>query len=987
MAAIRVEHILVGRGDELRRLEAALAQAASGRGGVLSLAGETGIDKTRLGRETLVLAQRRGFQLLEGRAYPVESGLAYALVLDTLGPFLRRLDRSRLSILVSGLPDLGRLFGDLRLPQPESLGDPAVEKTRLFEATARLLERMAHQAPVFLFLDDLHWADPASLELLHYMARGLGDQPVLLLASYNPHEADSTRGLRAMLKSLQRMGLAEELAISRLTPESQTELVRGMLGGEAPPELIGFLDAHAAGTPLFLEAIVRSLIDAGRLARVESRWSLDPGIELTLPSGVRELIQERLDRLAQDDRHLLDLIAVCGDAVGFSVLRQASGLVEDVLLTALQRLRSAGLVSEGVDGPEVVYGIPHPLVQEVAYAELSEIGRRRTHALVAGAMERLCPDDMERLARHYRAAGLETNSDRALEVLLEAGRRALELHANEEAAQHFLAALVLIRAGHRGDLLPWLLERLGEAWQRVGEVGAAVGLWAEALESRRRAADGRSMARLRRLLAAAEWGRGHREAARAHLVAGLETLAGSVPCEEAVDLLHTQVTICSRLGDVEGVAAAVEELLKAARYLALPRAEVEAQLAQAHLATIRMEYARACQLALAALSSAESAGDPLLTLWAHEAILVPALWMGDHSLARRHAEQELDLARRLGAPILESVPRVNLGFADLLSGDWDAALRRATQTIALARRVDRPRVLAEGLAVRALVFAWRGDLAAAEGCVAEAQAAIVIPAGGRASSSRSTELEKVAEAVKAVDPGNPIRVCLKALAASPVAGWDTPPPFILAAVGEAQAVVGQLESALDTASKLASLASHWPSLVGTCAAWVQGLALGVLGEREEAMVCLARAAEQFALLEMPFEAARARLQWATLAIDSEVDAAIVEARDSFEAFQRLGARRYADQARRILGRLGVRPSPARRISSSSGLLSARELQVARLVAEGLTNAEIAERLVLSRRTVTTHLERIYARLKIDSRQALVRYVTQDSPPGPGDRIA
>jgi predicted ATPase len=187
---------LVGRADELRRLDDALGRVAAGQGCARFLIGEAGIGKTRLARELLARARARGFRVLEARAYPLDGGLAYALFVDAFGPYLRGLDPVRQSTLVSGLNYLGRLFGHLRLPPPEPLGDAALEKTRLFEAVARLVERMATEEALVLFFDDLNWADPASLELLHYLARGLASQSILLLGAYRAEEAEAARGLR-----------------------------------------------------------------------------------------------------------------------------------------------------------------------------------------------------------------------------------------------------------------------------------------------------------------------------------------------------------------------------------------------------------------------------------------------------------------------------------------------------------------------------------------------------------------------------------------------------------------------------------------------------------------------------------------------------------------------------------------------------------------------------------------------------------------------
>ena len=194
--------------------------------------------------------------------------------MEAFGPFLRAQDPPRLTRLVDGLPDLARLFVDLRLPAPEPLGDPSLEKTRLFEAVARLLERMARECPTVLFFDDLHWADPASLELLHYLARGLADQPVLLVAACRAEEIDRARGLSLMLKTMQRAGNYEEVSVRRLDDEAVGTLVQAMLGGGVPSEVVSVVAGRTGGTPLFVEALTRALVDSGHLFRDKGDWIL-----------------------------------------------------------------------------------------------------------------------------------------------------------------------------------------------------------------------------------------------------------------------------------------------------------------------------------------------------------------------------------------------------------------------------------------------------------------------------------------------------------------------------------------------------------------------------------------------------------------------------------------------------------------------------------------------------------------------------------------
>lgn len=488
----RARSPFVGRVGELRQLAATLKMAAEGQGGTVFLTGLPGIGKTRMAQEAIGLAKARGFTVLEGRAFPLQDGLAYGPILSAFDPLLRTFDPSRLATLVKGLPDLGRLFAGLDLPSPEPLGDPAIEKARLFGSVSRLLERLAQAAPVVLFIDDLNWADPASLDLLHFLARALADQPALVLASYRTGALEAASGLQALVESLERHGLAEEIVVPRLEPDVVEGYVREILDGDPPAGLLSILEARASGTPFFIEALIAALIDSGILVCSDGDWRLDTEEAIAIPPNVRRLVLRCLAGLVPDERRIVELLSVLGDVTSHAVLRAASGMAEENLLAALRPLQAAGLVAEGMDGTEVVYSIAHPIVQEVTYAEMPQMMRRRAHVAAIEALETFSegrPDDANRLARHYHGAGPEANGSRALEVLFLAGERALTTYANDEAARHYGAALAMIRKGGglsvesggvrsstlhtQPSTLCVLLERLGEALERIGRPRAA----------------------------------------------------------------------------------------------------------------------------------------------------------------------------------------------------------------------------------------------------------------------------------------------------------------------------------------------------------------------------------------------------------------------------------------------------------------------------------------------------------------------------------
>jgi DNA-binding CsgD family transcriptional regulator len=957
------------------QLVAQLTRAARGQGCAIFFVGEAGIGKTRLAREALALAREQGFLVLEGSSYALEGRLAYAPILAAFGPFLRRLDSPSQARLVSGLPDLGRLFTDLRLPAPLPLGDPTLEKTRLFEAVARLLDRLTEEAPVLLFLDDLHWADPASIEILHYLTRSIVDQSVLMLGAYRAEEIDTARGLRQLLMSLRRAGQVWEVALARLEPEAVAEMAAGLLGSEAPGELLTLLNARAGGTPLFVEELIHSLIDADQLRKSGESWILSTDLTPVLPPNIRDLILERLRHLNATERRVLDLIAISGGAVSHAVLHEVLGWNDEVLLKTVQRLSMTGLVVEDVGRVDVIYTLTHPLIQKVAYDELPEMARRQTHAAFAAALERLRPDDLDHLARHYQSAGSQVDALRALEVLLAAGERAYSLYANDQAARHFGTVLGFIREGRRTELLPSVLERLGEAWERVGETAVAIAVWSEASTLYERARNASATAQLQRRLALAEWDRGHFDKAQEHLETGIRVLDGSEPSAELADLLHVRVILLGRRGDDKGLSTAAKDLAKLAEQLGSRRVLAEAYLAQIRALLGDRDIVLARELAQRALNEAEVADEPLLVQRAHDILALFAYTLGEHSVARHHATLSLAVARQLGAPTLEVYPRNRLVSVDLMAGKWEEALRESIEVVSLARRLGSARGIAGALGMRAQVHVYRGDLDEAAACLAEAHE---IFGGGSMFDHNIFRQVAIAEMMLALERADAAAVLAAVGRLDPMI---TPTDFPLlgqALLAEGQIMVGKPEYALTIVQDFMAQAPPDNVFATALGSRIKGLAQQALGQTTQALASLDQAFRSFTAVEMPFDAARAHLEWAALVSTNDTAIAVPVAQESLAVFESIGARRYARRARQLIYKLGTRPRSTLRPHTSATMLSPRELEIVQLVAEDLTNAEIAERLIISLRTVTTHLDRIYTRLGINSRTALVRYAIEAS---------
>jgi len=943
---------LVGRQAELERLGAALDEAGTGRGRMVFVVGEMGIGKTRLVEEGLALARDQGFAVLVGRTPAAGSGLAYAPLLSAFGAPLRSLGRLERDDLVGDLPHLGRLWPEFGLPPPAPVADADLERALLYEAVARLLERLSAESPVALFVDDLHCADTASLSLLGYLVPTVAASPVVLLGAYRPERVQENRALRQFVSNARRVGIVAELSLRGLDPDGVAEMAAALLGDLPPPEVLE-LSTRAAGTPLFVEALIRGLLDAGALIRTDGGWTLIGGRAPSLPSTVADLVVDRLDLLGPDERSVLELIAHGTQGLPHDLLERACELDDDEVLGAIRRLADGGLVVSDDEGPEVVYRLAHPLLQEVTVAELPAVAGRRLHARLAAAVEELRRGDLDRLAYHYWRAGREVDAARALEVLLEAGDRAQGLAAHEEAARHYGAAIPLVRDGRRPELLAEVLERLGESWERLGETAAAMEVWMEAVGELERAGDLRTVARLRRRLAFAAQASGDVATASRHLDAGIGVLHNLAPSEELADLNAASFLLGVSLEDPTRAQAAVGSLTSLADALASPRVRAEALLSACAMIWMP-DYSGPIDgfrgLAEEARQVAEQVTDLVLARRAYRELGWLAVVYGEHASVKQYAQVQMEIDERLGDIAHRSGPLQQLCCAELFAGDFQASVALGEEAVAHARRYDQRRAVAASLAYLAQARCYLGELEEAQKLLVEVRQLIPHP------DPRVRLQLNWASAVVALELRDTARV------REAIGRWRV--PVIRSVLVGALVLEGDVDAVLVAAEDFAA-AGPPGSLPAALAERYRGQVEILNGEVDAGRERLARSAAACDALGLPFEAAVSRLEAAT----------VESTREALATFEALGATRYADRARRTLRSLGVRLPAARSGRAPDQQLSRREMEVAGLVAEGLTNAEIAERLVLSVRTVESHLDHVYARLGLSSRAALTRWVT------------
>jgi predicted ATPase len=532
----------VGRSRELAALRALLTEAGGEGGRVALLAGEPGSGKSRLVRELAQEAAADGVLVLYGACD--------AVVRTPYGPFVTALEQlTRISEpdvlradlgtgggeLTRLLPDLSQRVGELPAPLP---GDPDTERHRLHTAIADLLANITRRHTMLLTIEDVHWADGSTMLLLRHLARSAGNARMLLLASVRDTEREIPSEVSEGLIDLRRTEGVERLALSGLSDEEVAEFVRQAGGGDldpATPELAREISELTDGNAFLMIELWRTLKETGAL---ES------------PASVRDVVSQRLSRLASPTTEVLEVAGVAGPEFTLDVVRRAAGLDERDLLEALDEGVRSGMI-EQVPATALAYRFTHELVRRALYDGLSGLRRAELHLRIGTALEEALGAAPVRgladVAHHLAAAGALGDTERAVDYNLRAARAAMAALAFEQAAAHFRTALALgvKRPSEQAEIQ---LE-LGTACHSAGSWANASEAFTAAAEIARAAGDAEMLARAAIGLEDACWGEGRSHRAALELLEEAGAALGGAESTLRVGLLSALVRVLAYRGD------------------------------------------------------------------------------------------------------------------------------------------------------------------------------------------------------------------------------------------------------------------------------------------------------------------------------------------------------------------------------------------------------------------------------------------------------
>jgi DNA-binding CsgD family transcriptional regulator len=970
--------IFVGRETELGQLQGAFDGARVGQGALAMVVGEPGMGKTALCEQVAAyVAAQRGRTLI-GHCYEPATGasLPYLPFVEALHSYIRTREPEKLQTELGGdAAEIARLVPEvherLQIDRRGPGSDPEQERWRLLQAVSEVLHRIALVGPLLLVLEDLHWADQGSLDLLLHVARNLAASRLLVVGTYRDVEVDSAHPLSTTLAELRRVREVPRLHLRGLSTEETQRMLSIVADRAVQPRLAETVQRQTEGNPLFIQEILRDLVEEGLLDHGDGCPGGESLSDLPVPAGVRDVIGKRFSRLSPDCVRLLTVAAVVGREFRLDTVQQVADVAEEPAVQGLEEATRIGVLDEYTRVGIVGYRFAHALFRQTLYEALSAPRRVRMHQEVASALERQYADRLEEhaaeLAEHCGQSADREHLEKAVHYGELAAQRATTVYAYGEAARLLEQALAVLAVLDPNDHTRRcnLLLALGEAQMPRGDprtVADTIALEAFALAE-----------------------------------ALQDPACASRACHLALEALHRSNNFAAGTPEFQQWAE------RADRYASpetIERAYADIALARVRIA--HRQRAEGVALLKGALRLARGLDDvELLFTAAWQCIwnmLSPEHWQQAVVLAEEFASRSRDgVKSRTQGQILEfcGVALLHRAARDEAELVFRELSRAATQTRDASNQLQA--LSFEG--VLALLDGRLDDAIALGSQLIERAQFLGMPSGA-AVRGRGRALMYRGRSLEIRVPGRP---ALQALFLSYMgqlqeanellaSAWPTyqtqsgavdtlAPSMDLAALLECAVLVGDKQIARLVAPVLADFPGVTATAAAICIPRLVADAFAMVDERHEAQRHYQRAIEMCTKMRFRPELALSRLGLAELLSDeaqappSSGEGQDHERREALDhldgAIEELRAMEMVPALERALT-LRDRLVPRVRRANPDGL-TAREVEVLRLLATGRSSQQIAHDLVLSVRTVERHISNIYLKLDIRTRAQATAY--------------
>jgi len=712
----RKEIQLIDRVEEMNRLREAVDRAVRGEGGLLFLRGEAGIGKTRLTRELGAYARLRGMNVLYGRcpALLTMTGIPpYILWSEVIRDYLQASTAEQLYRVIGFYPaEVSKLVPELRQKLgafPKSIQiDPEHERDRLFEAVSQFITNVSKEAPLLVVLDDLQWTDQSSLLLMHYLARGVSRERLLLVGAYRDSEVDEKHLLSPVLTELNRERLLQAVPLKRMSLEYASEMIKQILEqDEVPKEFCELVYRKTGGNPFFVEEVIKSLKEEQLIFLEGNRWKIKEVSKMEFPETVKGVVKARIDRLDDECRNLLTMASFVGYDFSFEALRGVTGFEENKLVELLGRMLKTGQIKARVVRGEDACSFADAIVRDVVHEEVNPLMHRRLHHIVGSTLEKAYADKIDdhlaELAHQFLEGGEKT---KALNFFLKAGEKAAKVYAHGEASIYFQSASSLLEEvegdpAQRG----YALERLGDAKEALADHDASMKHWSEALLLWKKLDQKEKLARIHRKMAKVLFHvTDDKEKAEEHCREALGILEAMPESVELASLYSDRAWMQWYVGDYDTARSSAERAIELAEKL-----NARDILADSYR---KLGVAVAAKDPKKSIEYREKALKIALDSDSLEVAVVAYNALGNSLPLRRKREpfeKGYELARRIGDIRYQVRIAGNLHATMILAGNIDKALSLAEENLALARKSGQLSNISQGLREIGLAYLFLGE--------------------------------------------------------------------------------------------------------------------------------------------------------------------------------------------------------------------------------------------------------------------------------------
>jgi serine/threonine protein kinase/Tfp pilus assembly protein PilF len=758
---------LIDRVEEMGLLREAVDRAVRGEGGLVFLHGEAGIGKTRLTKELGAYAHLRGMQVLYGRCpalFRMDGVPPYILWNEVIKNYLEFCTSEQLYKVIGYYPgEVCKLVPEIKqklgtIPPSISIS-PESERNRLFEAVSQFVTNISKETPLLVVLDDLQWTDQSSLLLLHYLARGVYRESLLLLGAYRETDIDERHPLPPVLRELNRERLLQSVPLKHMSFDDVSEMIKQILEqDDVPREFCELVYGKTRGNPFFVEEVIKSLKEEEIIYQEKGKWKIKEVAKIEFPETVKSVIKARISRLDDDCQNVLTLASFVGNDFAFEALCGVTSIEEDKLLELMEKMLKTGLIKEKVIRGEDVYSFADIIIRDVVHEEVSHLRHKKLHGVVGSALEKAYANKIDEhfgeLALHFLESG---DKETALGYFLKAGEKAMKIYANTEAISYFQSALKLLeeKEGEYREKAR-VLETLGDIKRLVGEYDLCIKRWNEALLLWKQLDEKEKVARLHRKMAVTLWREvGKTEQAQENFEKALRILEAEPESIELAALYAARASMSYFTEDVTKARSWAEKALELAKKLnafeviassyvdlglvfgatgerkeavecqekalkiALDNGHVDIALRAYNNLAVQLpaeENERKLECYEKALELAKKAGNIEFISWFEGQLATRYFGMGNSGKALTLAEEYDALSRKIGNLFNLSGSTLYLGAFYHVLGEWNKGEQYLKESLSISQKINNTQQISNSHGFLGWSYYDKGEYAKAKEC-------------------------------------------------------------------------------------------------------------------------------------------------------------------------------------------------------------------------------------------------------------------------------